>query len=104
MAQHDMLSGNEMIESARQWFGSLGQWPDGKPSDTAKMIADTKQEDSDSYYGVQAVLAMLVAANEDCWPPLSTKAFAEGLSHPEIKEQVVRYATSVATVEAKLGR
>lgn len=92
------MTTDELVRGASQWFGSLGSWPDESPEQIAKGNWGAKR-DTASYYGVQAVLLMLIAANEGKWPPMSPRAFANGL--PKTAEQIARYAKNVATTELR---
>lgn len=95
-----MMTAESMAEAAASWFGSLGHWPEETVAQVAVQNYRAKLE-GESYYGVAAVLLMLVAVNGGEWPPMSPKRFAAGLTEPRTVAQIGRYAKNIAAVESR---
>ena len=98
-----MFTTDALIDGAVQWFGSMPHWPEETPAVVARRNWHAKF-DCAAHYGVQAVLLMLVAANEGEWPPVSPRSFAKGLRDPRAAAQITRYAKEVVVGELRRER
>jgi len=98
-----MFTTDALIDGAVQWFGSMPHWPEETPAVVARRNWHAKF-DCAAHYGVQAVLLMLVAANEGEWPPVSPRRFAKGLRDPRAAAQITRYAKEVVVGELRRER
>ncbi len=88
----------ELANAAADWFGSLGAWPEEAVVDVALQNRQGKCA-GPGYYGVTAVLLMLVAVNDGHWPPMTPAKFAADLRDPSHHEQIARYAKTVETLD-----
>lgn len=96
------FTAEQLTAEAASLLEILDGWPDVEVEDVVKsLIRLAPLPRGAPYYGIQAVLLMLIVANDAKWPPMPPAVFASGL--PEISDQIARYAKNVALVELQEG-
>ena len=98
-----VFDGPSLVAGAKQWFSTLSQWPTIPPDRMAGALIRAKHvnktEVTDTpYYGVQAVLLMMIAGTDNEWPTMTPRAFAARLH--EVEDELLRYAKNVIQEES----